>query len=211
MPQLAPIDLSAAPFNLDDEALAWVAATRDGLSPRDKLAQLFVLLARGAPDEVAEEVRSFKPGGITRVYSDDLVAEINLMRDLGTLSAVPLLVSADLEGSRMSLPFGTPVPNPLGLAAVDDVDVVEVRDRRPGKSLPGSQAHLDGNVANCRGHLRHDHFVEERVGGIAREQKHRPPADRLRKTRPPDLVLPHRRLRFRELGGDGMSQTRGSK
>jgi beta-N-acetylhexosaminidase len=33
-----------------------------------------------------------------------------------------MLVSADLEGSRMSLPFGTSVPNPLGLAAVDDVE-----------------------------------------------------------------------------------------
>ncbi|KKC31497.1 glycoside hydrolase family 3 protein [Devosia psychrophila] len=119
---MAPIDLSAAPFNLDDEALAWVAATRDGLSPRDKLAQLFVLLARGTSEETAETVRSFKPGGITRIYSDDLFAEINLARDLGTLSAIPLLVSADLEGSRMSLPFGTAVPNPLGLAAVDDVE-----------------------------------------------------------------------------------------
>lgn len=119
---MIPIDLSAAPFNLDDAAIAWVGATRDGLSPRDKLAQLFVLLARGTPEEVAEEVRSFRPGGITRIYSSDLAAEINLARDLGTLTAIPLLVSADLEGSRMSLPFGTAVPNPLGLAAVDDVE-----------------------------------------------------------------------------------------
>lgn len=119
---MAPIDLAAAPFHLDEEAIAWVAATRDAFSPRDKLAQLFVLLVRGTPDETAEAVRSFKPGGITRIYSADLEAEIALARDLGTLSAVPLLVSADLEGSRMSLPFGTSVPNPLGLAAVDDVD-----------------------------------------------------------------------------------------
>ena len=119
---MAPIDLSAAPFNLDDEALAWVAATREALTPRDKLAQLFVLLARGTPEETSDMVRSFKPGGITRIYSDSLEAEIALARDFGTLSAIPLLVSADLEGSRMSLPFGTPVPNPLGLAAVDDVE-----------------------------------------------------------------------------------------
>ena len=119
---LASIDLSAAPFNLDDEAIAWVAATRDAFTPRDKLSQLFVLLERGTPSEVAESVRSFRPGGITRIYSDDLEAEIALARDLGTMAAVPLLVSADLEGSRMSLPFGTTVPNPLGLAAVDDVD-----------------------------------------------------------------------------------------
>jgi beta-N-acetylhexosaminidase len=119
---LAPIDLSAAPFNLDDEAMAWVAATRDAFTPRDKLSQLFVLLERGSPAEAAESVRTFRPGGITRIYTDDLHAEIELARDLGTLSAVPLLVSADLEGSRMSLPFGTSVPNPLGLAAVDDVE-----------------------------------------------------------------------------------------
>jgi beta-N-acetylhexosaminidase len=119
---MAPVNLSAAPFNLDDEAIAWVNTTRDGFSPRDKLSQLFVLLERGEAGEVAENVRSFKPGGITRIYSADLEAEIALARDLATLSAVPLLVSADLEGSRMSLPFGTSVPNPLGLAAVDDVD-----------------------------------------------------------------------------------------
>jgi beta-N-acetylhexosaminidase len=119
---VAPIDLSAAPFNLDNEAIAWVGATRDALTPRDKLAQLFVLLARGTPEEVVEEVRSFKPGGITRIYSDDLSAEITLARTLGSIANLPLLVSADLEGSRMSLPFGTSVPNPLGLAAVDDLD-----------------------------------------------------------------------------------------
>ena len=119
---MAPIDLSAAPFNLDDAAIAWVAATRDAFTPRDKLAQLFVMLERGSPEDVVESVRSFKPGGITRIYSDDLPAEINLARDLGAMSAVPLLISADLEGSRMSLPFGTTIPNPLGLAAVDDVE-----------------------------------------------------------------------------------------
>ena len=119
---MAPIDLTAAPFCLDDEAIAWVAATRDGFSPRDKLAQLFVLLERGSPSEVADDVRGFKPGGITRIYSADMEAEIGLARELANTSAVPLLVSADLEGSRMSLPFGTTVPNPLGLAAVDDVE-----------------------------------------------------------------------------------------
>jgi beta-N-acetylhexosaminidase len=119
---LATIDLSAAPFNLDDEAIAWVATTRDAFTPRDKLSQLFVLLERGKPAEVVENVRGFKPGGITRIYSDDPMAEVELARDLAELSAVPLLVSADLEGSRMSLPFGTSVPNPLGLAAVDDVE-----------------------------------------------------------------------------------------
>ncbi len=119
---MAPLDLAAAPFHLDDAAMAWVHATRDGLAPRDKLAQLFVLLARGTPAETAELVRSFKPGGITRIYSSDLAVELDLARELAALSPIPMLVSADLEGSRMSLPFGTSVPNPLGLAAVDDLE-----------------------------------------------------------------------------------------
>ncbi|UXN74327.1 glycoside hydrolase family 3 protein [Devosia sp. A8/3-2] len=67
-------------------------------------------------------MRAFKPGGITRVYSGDLAGEVALAQGLASIGPVPMLVSADLEGSRMSLPFGTPVPNPLGLAAVDDVD-----------------------------------------------------------------------------------------
>lgn len=118
---MASIDLSAAPFHLDEAAIDWVHSTRDGLAPHDKLAQLFVVLARGTPEETAEQVRSFKPGGITRIYSADLAAEVGLAEQLSQISPIPLLVSADLEGSRMSLPFGTSVPNPLGLAAVDDV------------------------------------------------------------------------------------------
>lgn len=120
---MAAIDLSAAPFNLDEEATAWVHATRDSLSPRDKLAQLFVLLSRGAPEEALEAIRAFKPGGITRIFTPELADEIALMRQIDSAGPVPMTVSADLEGSRMSLPFGTEVPNPLGLAAIDDVEI----------------------------------------------------------------------------------------
>ena len=119
---MATIDLSAAPFNLDDEAIAWVHTTRENLAPRDKLAQLFVLLSRGDAEEAIEPIRNFRPGGITRIYSGDLASEINFARQLDAIGPAPMLVSADLEGSRMSLPFGTSVPNPLALAAVDDLE-----------------------------------------------------------------------------------------
>ena len=119
---MAAIDLSAAPFHLDEAAAAWVHSTRDSLSPRDKLAQLFVLLSREAPEEALEAIRAFKPGGITRIFTPDLADEIALMRQIDSAGPVPMTVSADLEGSRMSLPFGTEVPNPLGLAAVDEVE-----------------------------------------------------------------------------------------
>ncbi|ODT74690.1 MAG: glycoside hydrolase family 3 [Pelagibacterium sp. SCN 64-44] len=121
-PALAAIDLSAAPFHLDEAAIAWVHETREALSPRDKLAQLFVLISRGGSEGELEALRAFKPGGITRFFGPDLEDEIALMSQLDGAAPVPMLVSADLEGSRMSLPFGTEVPNPLGLAAVDDVE-----------------------------------------------------------------------------------------
>jgi beta-N-acetylhexosaminidase len=123
---LSAIDLTTAPFNLDVDAIAWVHSTREALAPRDKLAQLFVLLARGEPDEALEAIRSFRPGGVTRVYSGDLASEIDFARQLDAIGPAPMLVSADLEGSRMSLPFGTEVPNPLGLAAVDDIEATTV-------------------------------------------------------------------------------------
>ncbi|WP_375451207.1 glycoside hydrolase family 3 protein [uncultured Devosia sp.] len=122
---MAAIDLAAAPFNLDEDGQAWVATTLASLTPRDKLAQLFVLMVRGEPNAVLEGLLRFKPGGITRLYTPDLEDELGLARDFIAGSAIAPLISADLEGSRMSLPFGTSVPNPLGLAAVDDVSATE--------------------------------------------------------------------------------------
>ena len=122
---MAAIDLTAAPFHLDEEALAWVETTRADLAPRDKLAQLFVLLVHGEPTSVLDGLLRFKPGGMTRLFTPNLEAEVALARDFIAGSAVAPLISADLEGSRMSLPFGTAVPNPLGLAAVDDVAATE--------------------------------------------------------------------------------------
>ena len=66
------LDLAAAPFNLDEAAMQWVHTTRDFLAPRDKLAQLFVLISRGDPEATVQLVRSFRPGGITRFYGTDL-------------------------------------------------------------------------------------------------------------------------------------------
>ncbi|MBB4052315.1 beta-N-acetylhexosaminidase [Devosia subaequoris] len=136
---MAAIDLSAAPFNLDEEDTAWVHATRDSLSPRDKLAQLFVLLSREAPEEALDAIRAFKPGGITRIFTPELADEIALMRHINSAGPVPMTVSADLEGSRMSLPFGTEVPNPLGLAAIDDVEVTSTIS-----TLMAEEAHAVG-------------------------------------------------------------------
>ena len=118
---MVSVNLRAAPFNLDDEAVAWVESTLEGLTPEERIGQLFVLISRGEPNEALAQLERLQPGGITRFYGPDLETEIGFARAFISSAKVPPLLSADLEGSRMSLPFGTPVPNPLGLAAVDDL------------------------------------------------------------------------------------------
>jgi beta-N-acetylhexosaminidase len=114
--------LSRAPFNLDREALDWVARTFSDLQDRARVAQLFNLNSRGALEPASRAwLKSIQPGGITRFFGNQAEDERRVLADLQADAAVPLLVSADLEGSRMSLPFGTAVPNPLALAAADDI------------------------------------------------------------------------------------------
>jgi beta-N-acetylhexosaminidase len=108
-----------APFNLDRAAIEWVEKTFARLSPDERLAQLFVLRS-GLDRPGFERLIQFKPGGLTAVFGPDPDAEIRNIDELVAASSVPPTISADLEGSRMSI--GTPVLNPLGLAAVNDLD-----------------------------------------------------------------------------------------
>ena len=113
--------LKAAPFDLDDEGHAWVLATLDALTPDERVGQLFNFRLGGGDAAEARALMALKPGGVTRAVGQDGAHEVAVMAGLHALARVPLLISADLEGSRMSLPFGTEVPNPLALAAVDDL------------------------------------------------------------------------------------------
>jgi beta-N-acetylhexosaminidase len=113
--------LRIAPFNLDDAAIAWVRETLAAMTPRQKVGQLFVHISMGRDPGELVRLAALEPAGITRFFTPDLDYETKFMDDVRAQSAIPLLISADLEGSRMSLPFGTEVPNPLALAAIDDI------------------------------------------------------------------------------------------
>ncbi|HQZ13888.1 MAG TPA: glycoside hydrolase family 3 N-terminal domain-containing protein [Devosia sp.] len=112
------------PFNLDDAAIAWVRERLATLPLEDKARQLFNLrIANGYDEASVAAIERFRPGGVTRAPGGDLAAEHRMLARLNAAAPLPLLVSADLEGSRMSLPGGTELPNPLGLAALDDIEV----------------------------------------------------------------------------------------
>lgn len=112
--------LTAAPFNLDPQALAWVLKTFAGMSRKEKISQLFILQLFGDDPAGVERMARFQPAGVKRYFGSDLGAEKALMEQLLGNAKVPLLIPSDMEGSRMSLPFGTEVPNPLAMAAVAD-------------------------------------------------------------------------------------------
>ena len=113
--------LRAAPFNLDAAAIGWVRETFARLTPDDKIRQLFNVRSAGNDPAMLKAQQAFRPGGITRQPGADWAAERALTAEFNRQAPVPLLVSADIEGSRMSFPGGGEFPNPLALAAIDDV------------------------------------------------------------------------------------------
>lgn len=114
--------LAKPPFNLDREALAWVQSSFERLSTEEKIAQLFNLRSAGDDAALIEMQQQCRPGGVTRVAGMDLERERDILAGFNAAAPVPVLVSGDLEGSRMSLAAGTELPNPLGLAAIDDIE-----------------------------------------------------------------------------------------
>lgn len=112
--------LRAAPFHLDEAAVAWVRTTLAAMTPAQKAGQLFVHASMGKDPVELVRLAALHPAGITRFYTPDLAYELDFIDKVRLQSPIPLLISADLEGSRMSLPFGTEVPNPLALAAIND-------------------------------------------------------------------------------------------
>ncbi|NKK03382.1 glycoside hydrolase family 3 protein [Rhizobium leguminosarum bv. viciae] len=118
-------ELRKAPFNLDDAAISWLHDAYVSLDLDDKIGQLFTLIMIGTDEEDFKRIASLRPGGVTRFFTADLEFERRVISDLVAKSKVPPIISADLEGSRHSFAFGTPVLGQLGLAAVDDVQATE--------------------------------------------------------------------------------------
>ncbi|WP_027682540.1 glycoside hydrolase family 3 protein [Rhizobium leguminosarum] len=118
-------ELRKAPFNLDDAAISWLHDVYASLDLDDKIGQLFTLIMIGTDEEDFKRIASLRPGGVTRFFTADLEFERRVISDLVAKSKVPPIISADLEGSRHSFAFGTPVLGQLGLAAVDDVQATE--------------------------------------------------------------------------------------
>ena len=117
--------LANAPYALSTSAIEDVKDLYDSMSWEDRIAQLFVLLLLGNDPADLDVVQRFKPGGVTRFFGSDLDHERSVMEMIEAASPIRPFVTADLEGSRQSLAFGTAVPNQIGSAAVDDPNATQ--------------------------------------------------------------------------------------
>ncbi|EYR83772.1 glycoside hydrolase family 3 protein [Shinella sp. DD12] len=133
--------LAQCPFNLDHDAIEWVRQTTARLSLDEQISQLFNIGVRGPTEGWADEVRRLKPGGVTRLFREGGDAELAMLDRMRDEADVPLLVSADLEGSRMSFKFGTTFPSPLAVAAANDLDI----SRRVAEAMAAEAADVGIN------------------------------------------------------------------
>ncbi len=115
------VDLAAAPYHLDDEAISWVRDTISLMSDEEKIAQLFVMMGDNRdPDYLTEIVTRYQFGGF-RYNGGTASAVQEQNRILQTASKVPLLIAVNAEGgANGSFSDGTFVSDPVKLGATGD-------------------------------------------------------------------------------------------
>jgi len=115
--------LALPPFSLAPADIEWVRLTRDAMGTEDRLRQLFVLtLNSDDPGLAAERVR-FKVGGVLRDWGADFDRAWQTTHTVIEGSEVPPFITGDLECGGYGFPCMTPLPNPLGVAAMDDLSL----------------------------------------------------------------------------------------
>jgi beta-N-acetylhexosaminidase len=117
--------LRRAPFHLDDTGIAWVDGLLATLSTEQKVRQLFNLAGHGDDANAIGALAGKGVGGITRFGGADLAASWRATRAAIERSPVPLLISGDIEGGAIAAPYGTRLPNQLGLAATGSTALAE--------------------------------------------------------------------------------------
>lgn len=109
--------LREKPFYLNDEEIAWVQSTLDGMTQEEKIGQLFcVNIREGTVDELEEFYKIIPYGGVMYrpLETEQAVALSNRLKK----SKVPMLIAADLErGGQGALKKGTKMANQMQIAA----------------------------------------------------------------------------------------------
>lgn len=115
------VDLTAQPFNLDVEAVAWVEETLAAMTDEEKIGQLFVNMGSSRDEEYLTEMVQdyhiaavrYQPGPAAEIWEQNNI--------LQTRSKIPLLIAANTEaGGNGAAPDGTYVGWEVKVAATGD-------------------------------------------------------------------------------------------
>ena len=113
-----------APFNLDDDGIAWVESTLAGLDTKAKVGQLFCGIATSFAEEALDATLAIcTPGGVMYrpCSTEEAVTYSNLLR---AKVEIPMLVAANLEkGASGIVREGTFLGSPLSIGATDEVSM----------------------------------------------------------------------------------------
>jgi beta-N-acetylhexosaminidase len=91
------VNLKAKPYNLSDEDILWVKQTIEGMSPEEKVGQLFFQLTAGIDETYLKNlVEKYHLGGI-RYNGMPGIAVQNHNRILQKYSKTPLIIACNTE------------------------------------------------------------------------------------------------------------------
>ncbi|HHW83512.1 MAG TPA: beta-hexosaminidase [Actinomycetales bacterium] len=115
------VDLTAQPFNLDEEAQAWVKETLAGMSDDEKIGQLFVNMGSSRDEDYLTEMVQkyhiaavrYQPGPAAEIWEQNNI--------LQTKSKIPMLIAANTEaGGNGACTDGTYVGWEIKVAAAGE-------------------------------------------------------------------------------------------
>ncbi|TAP43572.1 gluconokinase, GntK/IdnK-type [Arthrobacter sp. S39] len=120
------VDLQAAPFNLDGDAVAWVESTLAGMSLEEKIGQLFINHNNDySPEYIDGVLDNFHVGGM-RYRPGPSVAVQEHIRYAQARSRIPLLVASNPEmGGAGSCDDGTFVSTHLQAGSHPDKSIAK--------------------------------------------------------------------------------------
>lgn len=143
-PREFDVDLRAAPFNLDDDAVAWVDATIAGMSLEEKIGQLFINHNNDySPEYLDGVLENYHVGGM-RYRPGPSAAVQEHIRYAQSKARIPLLVASNPEmGGAGSCDDGTFVSTHLQAGSHPDKSIA----RRMGQVAGVETAALGCNWA----------------------------------------------------------------
>jgi beta-N-acetylhexosaminidase len=113
--------LTAAPFHLDAQGLAWVKSCFAKMDSEAKIAQIVLPMCRDLSDAGVDAMSARQLGGVHRFPSYTEAELRGSASRLQARSAVPPLLPADIEMSeKASVKSGTAFPNQMAVAATND-------------------------------------------------------------------------------------------